>query len=421
MSKAVTTAAKTNKSKSAEIARLTIAHILKVTGQKPVGTSTSTFPHIPSGIIQIDNLLGGTPLPDGSGMICPGYARGRVIEVFGAESSGKTTLALGAVCGVQKQGGVAIYLDFENAVHAGYAKSIGVRFNDRDCILYSPNNLEEGYKMLYIAIKSGVDLAVIDSVAAMVPKSELDKKLDEEARIGALARAMSTNLAKMVQWLKGSPTCVMLINQTRATIKAGSRAGEDDNTSGGKAVKFYSTHRLKLTKIRADIVEQKDPVTLRKKRIPYGNVVQVKVVKNKLDGKQGHNAEIFIRFGYGIDEFHSLIESAIPRKLIKQSGSAYDFDGQNFKGKGRVRQYLIDNPKACNDLRNKVQTALLSEAPQVIQGAVEDEDIMSDSTEGLTDDELAERGDDEIDEAAIDNVLSEAEAEGVETVATEEG
>jgi len=402
--------------KPSDVMKLTLAHIAKVTGQKPTNSITTTFPHIPSGIIQIDNLLGGTPLPDGSGMICPGYARGRVIEVFGAESSGKTTLALGAVAATQKAGGTSMYLDFENAIHHGYAKAIGVKFDNKQSTCFAPDNLEEGYKMLYLAIHHGFDLVVVDSVAAMVPKSELDKKLDEEARIGALARAMSQNLSKMVQWLKDKNTVVMLINQTRSLIKAGSHAGEDDNTAGGKAVKFYASHRLKLTRTRSDYIETKDPVTLKKKRIPFGNVVQIKVAKNKLDGKQGHNAEVFIRYGHGLDEYLSLIESAIPRKLIKQSGSSYEFNGEAFRGKNQVRQYLVDNPKAAADLRKKVNAALLSEAPQTIQGNVEDEDIVSDGREDIGDDDLA---DDTVDTEAIDNLIAEVEVEGMEAAPAE--
>lgn len=404
-------AAKDNRSK---LASDTIALIEKITGQKPVGAHTGTFPHIPSNIVQIDNLLGGSPTESGDGMVCPGYARGRIIEVYGAESSGKTTLSLGAIVSVQKAGGLAMFLDFENALHHGYAKSIGVNFNKDRCLYYAPDNLEEGYKMLYIAIKQGLDLVVVDSVAAMVPKAELEKKLDDEARIGALARAMSQNMAKMVQWLKDSPTCVMLLNQTRSLISKSSHGGEDDNTAGGKAVKFYATHRLKLTRIRSDFVEKPDPVTLKKKRIPYGNVVQVKVVKNKLDGKQGHNAEVFIRYGYGIDEFHSLIESAIPRKLITKSGATYNFNGEKFTGKERLRKYLVDNPKAAADLRAKVSKALLSEAPAAVAAEeIDDSDIVSDLRAELGDDDLAE-GEGGVDEQAIDAVMTELEVSGGE-------
>lgn len=397
--------------KAAEVAKskvnvaAAIAAIQKVTGQKPIGSTEDTFPHIPSGVLAIDNLLGGTPLSSGKGMICPGYARGRIIEVYGAESSGKTTLALGAMVATRKAGGTCMFLDFENAIHFGYAKNIGVTFNDTDTLYYAPDTLEDGFKMLYIAIKTGFDLVVVDSVAAMVPKKELEKKLGDPAAIGALARAMAENLGKLVQWQKqASNTCLMLLNQVRSLISAG--AGDNETTAGGKAVKFYCTHRLKLTRIRSDFIEKKDPVTLKKRRFPYGNVVQVKSIKNKLDGKQGHTAEIFIRYGQGIDEYLSLIEGAIPRKIITQKGAAYAFGAETFKGKESVRKYLLNNPKATQDLRDKIHKALLEEKPEALSAdEIDEDDIVSDLRAELGDDDLA----DTVDEAAIEQVLTEEE------------
>lgn len=385
-----------------------LAAIKKITGATPVGSTTVTFPHIPSNIIQIDNLLGGSPLPDGSGLTCPGYARGRIIEVYGAESSGKTTLALGAIGNVRKMGGTSMFLDFENSLHHGYAqKVIGGPFNDTDTICYAPDTLEDGFKMLYIAIKAGFDLIVVDSVAAMIPKKELDKKLGDVAAIGALARAMSENISKLVQWQKKAPnTVVMLLNQIRSTITSG--PGDNETTAGGKAVKFYATHRLKLTRIRSDIIERVDPNTGKKKKVPFGNVTLVKVVKNKLDGKQGHTAEVFIRYGYGLDEFMSLIECGIPRKIIHKEGATYTYNGEKFKGKDRLRKYLIENPKAAAELRAKIHKALLQEKPEAAsqEEEVEDDDIQSDSTAGISDDDQADSG---IDEEALDVAMSAEE------------
>lgn len=383
-----------------------VAAIKKITGATPIGARHETYPHISSGIIQIDNLLGGSALANGSGMICPGYARGRIIEVYGAESSGKTTLALGAISRVRKQGGVSMFLDFENALDHGYAEAIGVKFNETDTLCYAPDTLEDGFKMLYIAIQSKLDFVVVDSVAAMVPKKEMEKKLGDPAAIGALARAIGENLSKLVQWQKRAPsTCLMLLNQIRSLISTG---GDNETTTGGKALKFYCTHRLKLTRIRSDIIEKKDPVTLKKKRTPYGNVTQVKCVKNKLDGKQGHTAEIFIRYGYGIDEYMSLIESALPRKLITKSGSSYSFAGQTFKGKEKVRKYLIDTPKAAEELRDAINKALLSEKPEALTGEdeIDDDDIVSDLRPGIGDDE-----DDGVDEQALEQILAEGAEE----------
>jgi len=299
-----------------------------------------------------------------------------------------TTLALASVVSVQKAGGLAMFLDYENALHHGYAKAIGVNFSPDKLLYYAPSTLEEGMKMLYIAIRQKLDLVVLDSVAAMVPAKELEKNIDDAAAIGALARAMSTILPKMVQWLKEAPTLVTFLNQTRSLISSNSNAGED-NTAGGKAVKFYASLRLKLTRLRSDVVERPDPVTLKKKKIPYGNLVDVKVVKNKMAGTQGHKGTIFIRYGAGVDEYLSAIEGAIPRKIITQSASTYNFKGETFKGRDRLRSFLIDNPKAFEEIKAKVTEALISETPKVVE-EVEDEDIISDMNRELGDDDILE-------------------------------
>ena len=291
--------------------------IEKVTGQKPLGANVGTWPNIKSGALTVDNLIGGTPLADGSGLVCPGFPKGRIVEIYGPESSGKTTLALAAIVQAQKENEAVLFLDFENALHHGYAKAVGVDFDPRRLMYFAPSTYEEGLKMLYVAIKQGVGLIVVDSVAAMVTQSELEKKLGDAAAIGSLARAMSTNLPKMTQWLKPNKSALILINQVRATISTGGHGPGDDNTAGGKAVKFYASVRLKLTRIKSEFIERPDPVTMRKKKMPFGNVVQVKAVKNRMDGKQGHTGK-FIRYGYGVDEYLSVIQGAMPRKLLSK-------------------------------------------------------------------------------------------------------
>lgn len=398
-----TTGAAERKSK----ASMAIAMIAKATGQKPMGLNKGTWPHIKTGALVIDNLIGGTPLLDGSGQICPGYPRGRMIEVFGPESSGKTTLALAAIVSVQKAGGIAMFLDYENALHHGYAKAIGVDFNPEKLLYFTPSTLEEGMKMIYIAIKTGIDLIVIDSVAAMVPQKELEKKLDDAAAIGVLARAMSQVLPKMVQWLKNSSSLVLFLNQTRSTISTGGGGGTpEDNTAGGKAVKFYASLRIKLTRFKSEIVERPDPVTKKVKKVPYGNLVIVKIVKNKMDGTQGHTGTIFIRYGAGVDEYLSLIEGAIPRKLVIQAASSYTFNGELFKGRDRLRKYLIENPKAFEALKQKVTEALISEAPKVVED-VEDEDVITDSTADTDDDDTHSSDDVEDIETSVEETLAE--------------
>jgi recombination protein RecA len=409
MSKAATSKKQTptgneQDSKREAIMESTRAFIEKATGQKPLGVNNGTWPHIRSGALTVDNLIGGTPLVDGSGLVCPGYPRGRIVEIYGPESSGKTTLALAAIVQAQKANEGVMFLDFENALHHGYAKACGVNFDPKHLMYFAPSTYEEGLKMLYISIKQGVSLIVVDSVAAMVPKAELEKKLDDAAAIGILARAMSLNLPKMVQWLKPSISTVILLNQVRATISKGKAPPGDDNTAGGKAVKFYASVRLKLTRIKSEFIERPDPVTFRKKKIPYGNVVQVKAVKNKMDGKQGHTGEIFIRYGYGVDEYISMIEGAIPRKIITKNSSSYSYAGETFKGRDRLRNYLIDNPKVFESMRDKVTAALLSESPKVVEGDVEDEDILSDMRQDIGDDDVIDSEDAAPEEEILEEV-----------------
>lgn len=412
---AATPAPAPSKDKKLSIAAQAIAFIEKATGQKPLGAHTGTFPHIPSGSGTINILIGGTPLADGKGFTCPGYPRQRLVEVYGAESSGKTTATLAAIVAVQKAGGVAMFLDYENALHHGYAKAIGVSFDKDKLMYYTPNTLEEGFKMIYIATRLGVELIVVDSVSAMVPKSELEKDLKDPAKIGALAAAMSTNLPKMVQWLKGSKTSVIFINQMRSLIQAGAK--DTDNTSGGKAVKFYASARLKLTRIRSDFLERKDPVTLKKKRIPYGNLVQIKCVKNKMDGKQGATGEVFIRYGVGIDEYMTVMEGAIPRKIIVQQKAKYTYGSETITGREQFRKWLMANPKQYAEIQKKLAEALLAATPEPLSGddEINDDDILSDMTKEMGDDQLFDSDTEENPEEMVMDELAEGlggESEG---------
>jgi recombination protein RecA len=386
--------------KRKEMMAQTRAFIKKATDQDPVGNRSGSWPHLPSGAIAVDSLIGGTPLIDGGGLVCPGYPRGRLVEIYGAESSGKTTLALAAAVQAQRARQGVLYLDYENAIHHGYARSIGVNFEESYLSLYSPTTLEEGMKMMYLAIRQGIGLVVIDSVAAMLPKAELEKNLNDPAAIGFLARAMSSVLPKMTQWLKEQPAVVIFINQVRANISKSSYGPGDDNTAGGKAVKFYASLRLKLTRIKSEFIEKVDPITLQKKKIPFGNVVQVKAVKNRMDGKQGHTCEIFIRYGSGVDEYLSLVEAAVPRKLVTKRGSAYDFEGESFKGRDKLRSFLVNNPKAFEKLRDTVMQALLSESPTAV-AEVNDDDIVSDMRQELDDDTLFDESADPVPEEVV--------------------
>ncbi len=385
--------------------------IQEKTGHKQVKEFQGQLPHVNSGSFAIDDLIGGTMALDGSGPKCPGYPRRAISEVFGDESSGKTTATLQAIADCQAKGGVAMFLDYEHALDHGYAKSIGVSFDEDRLLLFEPNTFEEGLKMIFAGLKGGVDLIVVDSVAAILPKSQLEKTLDKDATIGALARAMAQNLPKITVWLNSPDhssnpkgTALVLINQVRAEVNTGGGGGKGTpkNTAGGKALKFFCFLRLSFTRIGSEYVERKDKVTGQKKRYPYGNHTIVKVVKNKMDGKQGHATNIFIRFGQGIDEAYSLISAAIGNKLIKKSGNWLEVGGERFQGREQLRTFLRSNPAAFSTLRQKVLAAISATAEELAEDASDDEIIQADFDSSFEE----EFGDEE------ESVLDESEDDG---------
>ena len=302
-----------------------------------------------------------------------------------------TTIALSAAVQVQKQGGTVMFLDFEHAIHHGYAKSIGVKYDD-SFMVFAPDTLEEGLKMLYVGIHTGVDLIIVDSVAAMVPQDELEKKLDETAKIGAMAKKMAETLPKVVGWLATHPkigtgeskkfdpsrpgTAVILLNQERATISV--VHGEPTNTAGGKAIKYYAALRLRFSRTGSEVIEKKDPMTGRPKKYPYGNKTKVKVVKNKLDGTQGQDGEFFIRYGQGLDNYYSIIETGSVLGVMKKEGAGYySFGEHRIQGRDKFRVFLTENPKVYEDICSKVTTAIASSATTIPDEDIEEDDVMA--------------------------------------------
>jgi recombination protein RecA len=414
-------AAKTKK--GPDVADLTRAMLAKSVGLKPLDTAPSTMAHVPSGTIVVDNLIGGSKAQDGKGQVCPGYPRRKITEIYGPESSGKTTLALAAVANVQRAGGTVLYLDFEHALHHGYAKQIGVKF-DKSFMLVAPDTMEDGFKAMYVGLLTGVDLIVVDSVAAMVPKAEFEKKIDDAAKVGAVAKKMAETLPKFALWLMKFPaegtgeakkprkdhpgTAIILLNQERASINTGgqSHGGPETNTSGGKALKYFAYVRLRLSRISSETIERKDPLTGKKKKFPYGNLTNVRMIKSKADAKQGHSANIFIRYGFGVDDAYSIIESGIVHGVIVREGAYYSYEGQRIQSRDKFRQYLIANPKVYEEIKNKVIQAILDAAPQVVADEeLTDEDAIQAEIE-------AEFGDDESEAGgeAAEVTLDESEA-----------
>lgn len=367
VTKAVT---KTGSSMSgSDLATQTIAAISKMTAQtskqRPLGVRNSPYEVVSSGSTVLNTLIGGNPAPDKTGPICFGYPRQHYSEIFGPEGSGKTTLALEAIAELQAEDpdATVMYLDFEHALHHGYAQAVGVRFNPPNFMLYQPDNMEEGLDMMAIGIKAGVDIIVVDSVAAMVTKAEMEKNFKDVAKIGTRAAKFSEALPKIVKFLKHPParrpqgTALILINQTRADIGG---KGTGDSTAGGKALKFYAYLRLDVRRIGSEYIEKTNPLSGKKERVPYGNKIKAKIVKSKVDAKQGHTTEFFIRYGRGIDEVYSIIECAVDHKLVKKSGSFYEYGDVRVQGRERFRSYLVKNEEVFAKLKDLVLKAILA-------------------------------------------------------------
>src|SRR6187401_2356672 len=288
---------------------------------------------IPTGAISIDFALG-----------VGGVPRGRVIEVFGPESSGKTTLALQIIAEAQKLGGMAAFVDAEHALDAGYAQKLGV---DLDNLLVSqPDNGEQALEIVEVLIRSGgVDVVVVDSVAALVPKAEIEGEMGD-AQMGLQARLMSQALRKLTGAVSKSNTCLIFINQLREKI--GVMFGNPETTTGGRALKFYSSVRMDIRRIGA--IKDGDQV--------IGGRTRVKVVKNKV-APPFREAEFDVMYGEGISKEGDLLDLAVDRKIVEKSGTWFAFNGERLgQGRENVKQFLKDNPSTCQTIEAKVRVAL---------------------------------------------------------------
>src|SRR6476660_5231217 len=288
---------------------------------------------IPTGAISIDYALG-----------IGGVPRGRVIEIFGPESSGKTTLALQVVAEAQKLGGMAAYIDVEHALDPVYARKLGV---DVDNLLVSqPDYGEQALEITNALITSGsIDVLVVDSVAALVPKAELDGEMGDSF-MGVHARLMSQAMRKLTGIVSKSNTCLIFINQIREKI--GVMFGNPETTTGGRALKFYSSIRADIRRIAA--IKDGDVVT--------GNRTKVKIVKNKM-APPFREAEFDIIYGEGISKEGDLIDLGVAQNLVEKSGAWYSYKGERIgQGRENARQFLKDNPEVRKKLDMELRKAL---------------------------------------------------------------
>ncbi len=288
---------------------------------------------IPTGAISFDAALG-----------VGGVPRGRVTEIFGPESSGKTTIALHIVAEAQKRGGMAAYVDAEHALDAVYAKRLGV---DVDNLLVSqPDYGEQALEIVETLVRSnGIDVVVVDSVAALVPKAELDGDMGDSLP-GLQARLMSQALRKLTALVSKSKTCMIFINQIREKI--GVMFGNPETTTGGRALKFYSSVRVDIRRIAS--IKDGDRVV--------GNRTKVKIVKNKI-AAPFREAEFDILYGEGISREGDLIDIAAERNILEKSGAWFSYGGERIgQGRENARQFLRDNPDVRKKLEAEVRKAL---------------------------------------------------------------
>jgi recombination protein RecA len=288
---------------------------------------------IPTGSIALDVALGVGGLP-----------RGRIIEIYGPESSGKTTLTLHAIANVQKQGGIAAFVDAEHALDPEYAKKLGVNIDE--LLVSQPDTGEQALEIADMLVRSGsVDLVVVDSVAALVPRAEIEGEMGD-AHVGLQARLMSQALRKLTGGLNATGTTMIFINQLREKI--GVFFGSPETTSGGKALKFYASVRLDIRRIE----------TLKEGTDAVGNRTRVKVVKNKM-APPFKQAEFDILYGTGISREGSLIDFGVEHNIVRKSGAWFTYETEQLgQGKENARKYLIENPDLAKEIEQKILDAL---------------------------------------------------------------
>jgi recombination protein RecA len=288
---------------------------------------------IPTGSIALDVALGIGGLP-----------RGRIVEVFGPESSGKTTVALHAVANAQRAGGIAAFIDAEHALDPEYAKKLGV---DTDALLVSqPDTGEQALEIADMLIRSGaLDIIVIDSVAALVPRAEIEGEMGD-SHVGLQARLMSQALRKITGALNNSGTTAIFINQLREKI--GVMFGSPETTTGGRALKFYASVRLDVRRIE----------TLKDGSEPVGSRTRVKVVKNKVS-PPFKQAEFDILYGVGISREGGLIDMGVEQGIVRKSGAWYTYEGDQLgQGKENARSFLRDNPDLADEIEKRIKEKL---------------------------------------------------------------
>lgn len=341
----------------------------------------SPLPHLPTGSLVVDYLIGGEANSFGVSP-CPGIPRGRITQLWGHESAGKTTLALTLAAETCRNGGTVLYVDWENEVVMDYAQALGVPVTDPDKFeLVQPESLEEGLKIIKTYVLAGVDLVVIDSVGAAVPQAVKDRGADEageQQRVGLLAQRWGEFLPDIKGDIAKHQTAILGISQVRDKIATGPMAGHGPSNApqGGNAWKFYSSLRLEVRRLTVEKgTNEFNALTNKKEERVIGGVIRAKVVKCKLSKSQGREETFYIRWGTGIDDLRSVLEIAVAHNIIRRTGAWYKYQDKAFNGMEQARKYFNGNSEAFAELLTQVRPHLTSKS----EGPVGDEDEDDDS------------------------------------------
>jgi len=319
-----------NKRKALELA---LAQIEKQFGKGAImkmdGAAHLDIPAIPTGSISLDLALG-----------IGGVPRGRIVEIYGPESSGKTTLTLSIISQVQQQGGIAAFIDAEHAFDSSYAKRLGVKLED--LLISQPDTGEQALEIAETLVRSNaVDLVVVDSVAALTPKAEIEGEMGD-SHMGLQARLMSQALRKLTGAISRSKTCVIFINQIR--MKIGVMFGNPETTTGGNALKFYASVRIDLRRVES----------LKKGEEFIGNRIKAKIVKNKV-APPFRIAEFDVLFEEGISRTNDILDLGVKTEIIAKAGSWFSFENEKIgQGRDMARKFLIDNPKILDTIEKRI-------------------------------------------------------------------
>ena len=289
---------------------------------------------IPTGSLTLDMALG-----------IGGYPKGRIIEIYGPESSGKTTLTLHAIAEVQKQGGTAAFIDAEHAIDPVYAKNLGVNIDE--LILSQPDSGEQGLEIAETLVRSGaIDLVVVDSVAALVPQVELDGEMADQ-QMGLQARLMSKALRKLSGVMNKTDCTIIFINQLREKI--GVMFGNPETTTGGRALKFYSSVRVEIR--RSEVIKNGTEIV--------GNKVNIKVVKNKV-APPFKSTQVDIIYGKGISRDGEVLDLAVDKDIVDNSGAWYAYKGEKIgQGRENAKRYLVEHPDIMNEITEAIKASLM--------------------------------------------------------------